>query len=174
MRTSDEKRAMRKTANPAALLRAQLSKALAWHDAHVDFDRAVADLPRELRGRRPAGIPYSPWQLVEHLRRTQRDILDFCRDPNYVERSWPDDYWPSAEDPPSENAWDESVAAFRRDRKALQRLASNPDVDLFGAVPHGSGQTYLRELLLVIDHTSYHVGELVAVRRLLNAWNPGS
>lgn len=151
-------------------MRAQLASALAWRDAHADFDRAVGGLPPELRGRRPEGLPYSPWQLLEHLRITQRDILDFCNNPAYVELRWPDDYWPPTAEPPTPAAWDESVAAFRRDRKTLQLLAADPGVDLIGAIPHGKGQTYLRELVLVIDHNSYHVGELVAVRRLLGAW----
>jgi uncharacterized damage-inducible protein DinB len=151
-------------------LRAHLRKLLDWQDAHASFDAAVDDVPPELRGKRPEGLPYSPWQLLEHLRLAQRDILDFCRDPEYAERKWPDDYWPADPMPPSAGAWDESVAAFRADRRELQRLASDPALDLFARIPHGDGQTYLRELLLVADHNAYHVGQLVAVRRLLGAW----
>jgi hypothetical protein len=151
-------------------VRAQLAAALAWRDAHADFDAAVEDLPAALRGRVPDGLPYSPWQLVEHLRLAQADILDFCRNPDYKEMRWPDDYWPKEPAPPSARAWDESIAGFRRDREALQILARDPDVDLLAAIPHGTGQTYLRELLLVVDHTAYHVGQLIVVRRLLGAW----
>jgi uncharacterized damage-inducible protein DinB len=151
-------------------LRAHLRKLLDWQDAHASFDAAVEDVPPGLRGKRPDGLPHSPWQLLEHLRLAQRDILDFCRDSEYAERKWPDDYWPADPEPPSPDAWDESVAAFRADRRELQRLASDPALDLFAEIPHGDGQTYLRELLLVADHNAYHVGQLVAVRRLLGAW----
>ena len=151
-------------------LRAQLAALLDWHDAHADFDAAVDGLPAELRGRTPRGVPYSAWQLVEHLRLAQHDILDFCRNPAYQEMTWPDDYWPRAAAPPSDGAWEESVAALRRDRKALQALVLDPAIDLFAAIPHGNGQTYLRELLLAADHAAYHVGQLVLVRRLLGAW----
>jgi hypothetical protein len=147
-----------------------LSRALAWEDAHVSFDAAVDGIPADLRGKQPAGLPYSPWQLVEHLRLAQYDILDFCINPNYKEGKFPDDYWPRSPAPPSARAWDESIAAFKRDRRALQQLAADPKIDLGARIPHGSGQTYLRELVLVADHSAYHVGQLVAVRRLLGAW----
>ena len=119
---------------------------------------------------RVAGFPHSAWELVEHLRITQRDILDFCRDPNYVEPKWPDDYWPKSPEPPSERAWDESIAAFREDRAALEALAADGSIDLFAKIPHGSGQTYLRELVLVADHNAYHLGQLVMLRQQLGAW----
>ncbi len=151
-------------------LRAHLRKLLDWQDAHASFDAAVEDVPPKLRGKRPEGLPYSPWQLLEHLRLAQRDILDFCRDSEYAERKWPDDYWLADPEPPSPGAWDESVAAFRADRRELQRLASDPALDLFAKIPHGDGQTYLRELLLVADHNAYHVGQVVAVRKLLGVW----
>ena len=153
-------------------LRAQLAAALDWQAAHVTFDAAVDGIPPGARGRTPEGLPYSPWRLLEHLRITQWDILDFCRNPAYEELRWPDDYWPATDAPPTPAAWDESVAAFRADREALRALAMDGSIDLFAGIPHGDGQTYLRELLLVIDHTAYHVGEMVAVRRLLGAWPP--
>jgi uncharacterized damage-inducible protein DinB len=151
-------------------LRQHFIKALAWADAHVDFERAIAGLPADARGRKPRGIPYSPWQLLEHLRLSQRDILEFCRNPNYVEMKWPDDYWPKNDAPADGAAWDASVAGFQRDRAELQQLAGDRRIDLFAKIPHGSGQTYLRELVLVIDHNAYHIGELVAVRRALGVW----
>jgi hypothetical protein len=151
-------------------LRAQLTRLLSWGDAHAPFDAAVADLPPGVRGVAPPGLPYSPWQLLEHMRLTQADILAFCQRPDYGEPSWPDDYWPAAATPPDAQAWDASIAAFRRDRAALERLISDPACDLFAKVPAGSGQTFLREFLLVADHTAYHVGQLVAVRRLLGQW----
>lgn len=151
-------------------LRAQLLRLLDWEDAHAGFDAAADGIPASLRGTRPDGLPYSPWQLVEHARRAQHDILDFCRNPAYVARTWPDEYWPETAAPPTPDAWDESLAAFARDRDALKGLVAEPGRDLFAAIPHGAGQTLLREVLLVADHTAYHVGELVVVRRLLGIW----
>jgi len=151
-------------------VRTQLARALDWGEAHADFDKAVGRFPPRLRGRRVRGLPYTAWQLVEHLRMTQHDILDFSTNPDYVEITWPDDYWPKAPAPPDAKAWDRSVAAFRRDRAKLKKLAANPTVKLSRKIPHGSGQTYLREILLVIDHNAYHVAELVMLRRLLGAW----
>lgn len=153
-----------------AVLRELLGRILAWDDAHVDFDAAIADLPAGLRGTHPPRLPYSSWQLLEHLRLTQRDILEFCRNPNYRELDWPEDYWPPSPAPPSPSAWDESIAQFRQDRSALQQLAADPSIELAAPIPHGSGQTYLRELVLAADHAAYHVGQLVLIRRLLGAW----
>jgi hypothetical protein len=153
-------------------IREHLSRSLDWSDAHATFDHAVEGIPPELRGRQPEGLPYSAWQLLEHLRLAQWDILEFCRNPEYRELKWPDDYWPVTPAPPTESAWEESVARYREDREAVKALASDPDLDLLSEIPHGSGQTYLREILLVADHNAYHVGELVAVRRLLGLWPP--
>jgi hypothetical protein len=152
------------------LLREQLQRLLDWEEAHVGFDTAVTDIPAEVRGKRPPGLPHSPWEILEHMRRTQHDILEFCRNPNYQELTWPDDYWPSSAAPPSAKAWDESIRQFGDDRRALQELAADTTIDLGAKIPHGSGQTYLRELVLVADHSSYHIGELVLTRRLLGAW----
>jgi hypothetical protein len=153
-------------------LRALLARLLDWEEAHVSFDSAVSDIPPSHRGRVPEGLPYSPWQLVEHLRLTQLDILDFCRNPSYTERHFPDDYWPASPEPRSEAAWTASLAGYRDDREALKHLAGDRNIDLFARIPHGTGQTYLRELVLVADHTAYHVGQLVAVRRALGIWSP--
>jgi uncharacterized damage-inducible protein DinB len=150
-------------------LRAHLGKLLGWEDAHVGFDAAVEGIPAALRHVAPKGLPHSSWQLLEHLRRCQRDILDFCRNPAYVEPSM-EEYWPPSARPPTTAAWKESIATFRRDRDALKKLAEDTAVDLFARIPHGTGQTYLRELLLVADHNTYHVGQLVAVRRALGIW----
>jgi hypothetical protein len=151
-------------------LREQLRKLLDWEDAHVSFDTAVEGIPHAARGIAPDGLPYSPWQLIEHLRLTQHDILEFCRNPEYVEPS-PEDYWPPSAMPPTDAAWEECLGAFRRDREGLKQLAADAAVDLFNRIPHGAGQTYLRELLLVADHNAYHVGQLVAVRRCLGIWS---
>ena len=158
-------------ADSNAALRAQLVTFLDWHDAHPDFDAAVDGMPPALRGAVPKGLPYSPWQLLEHLRLAQHDIHDFCVNASYREMKWPDDYWPSSPEPPSPGAWDESVAAYRRGREAMQRLAADQAIDLFAKIPHGSGQTYLREILLVVDHAAYHIGQIVLVRRLLGNWS---
>jgi DinB superfamily len=150
-------------------LREHVAALLGWSDAHVGFDDAVAGLPAAARGKVPDGLPYSPWQLVEHIRRTQADILEFCG-PDYEEKSWPDDYWPESPEPPSGAAWSASIEQIRRDRGALQKLARDEGRDLTAALPTGKGQTLLRELILAADHTAYHVGELVVVRRLLGQW----
>ena len=150
-------------------LREHLQRLLDWEDAHAGFDKAVAGMPVRLRGKAPKGSAHTPWQLLEHLRICQFDILDFCRNPGYVERSMAE-YWPPTAAPPSANAWAQSVAAFRRDLEEMKRLAGDPKIDLFATIAHGSGQTYLREVLLVADHNAYHVGQLVALRRALGAW----
>lgn len=153
-------------------LREHLARVLAWEDAHVGFEAAIADFPEALRGAAPEGLPWSAWQLLEHLRIAQHDILDFCRNPAYREMTWPDDYWPTSPAPPSDAAWDDAIARYLADRASAQQLAADPGVDLGARIPHGSGQTYLRELLLIADHTAYHVGQLVLVRRLLGNWPP--
>jgi uncharacterized damage-inducible protein DinB len=153
-----------------AALRAHLRELLDWEDAHAGFDAAVEGLRPEARGAVPQGAAHSAWQLLEHLRLAQKDILDFCLDPHYAEPASMDEYWPPRAAPPSRAAWDESIAAFRRDRDALRKLAADPATDLFAKVPQGNGQTYLRELLLVADHNAYHVGQLVLLRRLLGDW----
>src|SRR5918992_4627430 len=126
----------------SAALRDQLSKILDWNDAHVSFDAAVRDLPESVRGGQPSGLPYSPWQLLEHMRITQHDILEFCVNPSYEEISWPDDYWPKSAEPPSAGAWDASVAAYHKDREALAKLAADPKIDLTAKVPAGTTQNH--------------------------------
>jgi uncharacterized damage-inducible protein DinB len=151
-------------------LRQHLARLLSWSDAHVSFDDAVAGLPVALRGKVPEGLPYSAWQLVEHMRLTQADILEFCVSRKYREKAWPKDYWPSSAAPPTRVAWSASISGFRADRRALERLVMNPRRDLLALAPSGTDQTILREIVLVADHTAYHVGQLVVLRRLLGAW----
>ena len=151
-------------------LRAQLVKLLDFEEAHVGFDRAVEGIPARLRGTLPQGAEHSLWQLVEHLRIAQADILAFCRTATYKEKKWPDDYWPLPLGPRNAAAWSKAIVAYRRDRKALQRLAANTTIDPLAAIPHGTGQTYLREILLVADHNAYHIGQIVALRRQLGIW----
>jgi uncharacterized damage-inducible protein DinB len=153
-------------------LREHLRRALAWEDAHVGFDAAVAGVAARLRGVVPAGQPHSLWQLLEHMRLTQWDILDFCVNPSYVGLSMAE-HWPPTIAPPTEAAWDEAIARFQKDREAVQRLAADQAVDLLDRIPQGTGQTYLRALLLVVDHNAYHVGQFVIARRGLGIWPPG-
>jgi len=138
--------------------------------AHVDFDGAVADLPPEARGRRPDGMPHSAWEILEHLRLAQEDILEFSRDPVWVSPKWPEGYWPPSAAPSDAGAWDESVEAFRAGLEAIKDLVRDPARDLHEPLPWGDGHTLLREALLLADHNAYHLGELVAVRRMLGVW----
>jgi DinB superfamily len=165
---------MPKTSQAAhdAALRQHLLDLLTGSNAHADFEAAIKDLPADLRGKTPKGAEHSPWELVEHLRIAQEDILDFSRNPDYKERPWPSGYWPATPAPPDEQAWDRSVRALRKDLKSFCALVSDPDTDLYAKIPHGNGQTILREALLIADHNAYHVGQLILVRRLLGAWKP--
>jgi hypothetical protein len=150
-------------------LRAHVLELLRGGHAHVTFDDAVADLPEPMRGKRPESLPYSPWELVEHIRISQRDILDYTVSPDYTALPWPKGYWPKTPTPPNAKAWDASVDAVRADTEAMQRLVA--ERDLFAKVPTATeGHTLLREALLLADHNAYHIGELIAVRRLLGAW----
>ena len=145
-----------------------LAKLLSWEDSHAGFDAAVDGIPEEFRGKR-AGA-HSPWELVEHLRRAQHDILDFSRNKAYAEMEWPNDYWPPSPAPSSAAEWDKSIDAFRKDREAMRQLALDKTIDLTARIPHGNGQTYMREIVLAADHTAYHVGQLILVRQLLGIW----
>ena len=138
--------------------------------AHVKFDEIVSGIPAKLRGKKPAGMPHSPWMLLEHMRIAQGDIFEFSRNPKHISPDFPGGYWPRAEAPPSTAAWNKSVRNFRKDLKAMQALIANPRTDLFARIPWGDGQTILREALLAADHNAYHLGQLVDVRRLLDAW----
>ena len=152
-------------------LRDHLVRVLDWEDAHVGFDKAVDGIPPDKLGARAAGFEHSPWQLVEHIRIAQEDILDFCVNPQYVpSRKWPDDYWPQDPAPPDGAAWDASIAAFTRDREQMKQVARHTR-DLYASVPTGDEkQTYLRAVMLVSDHNAYHLGQLIAVRRALGVW----
>jgi DinB family protein len=153
-----------------AVLRKHLVELLRSRGAHADFEEAIEGLPEGLRGTRPKDLPFTAWRLLEHLRLAQWDILEFSRDPKHKSPEWPEGYWPEGDAPPNAAAWDASVAAFRRDLAAMERLVNDPSTDLFAPIAHGQGQTLLREALLVADHNSYHVGQLILLRRLLGAW----
>ena len=151
------------------LLRDHLSHALDWQEAHLGFDEAVDRIPANRRGDCPPGFNHSAWQLLEHMRIAQNDLLDFCVNASYAHAlSWPDDYWPKEPAPPSEDAWNASIAAFTADRAELKRLTNDLSIDLAAKVPTGKAtQTYLRAILLVIDHNAYHLGQLVSVGQAL-------
>ena len=151
-------------------LRQHLLYLLSGGGAHAKFDDVIKDLPPALRGAKPPNYPHSPWMLLEHLRISQWDILEFSRNKKHVSPAWPEGYWPETDAPPTAAAWDKSVKSFRADLKAMQDLVANPKTDLFAKIPWGDGQTILREALLVADHNAYHLGQLVDVRRLLGAW----
>jgi len=151
-------------------LREHLLYLLRGGGAHLDFDAVTSGFPARLRGAKPTGLPHTAWSLVEHLRIAQNDILDFCRNPKYKELPFPSGYWPKHDSPPSAAAWDKSVKAFRADLKAMEKLVADKSTDLIAPIRHGGGQTILREALLVADHNSYHLGQLVALRQLLGAW----
>jgi hypothetical protein len=152
------------------MLRDQLVALLRGGNAHMPFDEVIADWPAELRGAKPAGQPFTPWRLLEHLRIAQWDILEFSRNPKHISPDFPSGYWPREDAPPSADAWDGSIEQFRTDRAALEALATDPAVDLFARIPHGDGQTILREILVAADHNAYHLAQLVLLRRLLGAW----
>jgi uncharacterized damage-inducible protein DinB len=152
-------------------LREHVASLLRWEDAHAGLDRIVEGVPHDRWSASAPGLPYTLWQLLEHLRLAQHDILDFCRNPAYTELRWPDDYWPPAGTGPSQADVAGTVAGLRQDRDALAAMALDSTIDLFARIPHGTGQTYLRELLLVADHTSYHLGQMVVVRRALGTWD---
>jgi hypothetical protein len=139
--------------------------------AHADFEKTIADFPPELRGEKPHGLPYNAWQLLEHLRIAQWDIVEFSHDAKHVSPDWPSGYWPESDTPPDPAAWDKSLADFRRDFEKMERLVSNPKADLHAPIPGGHGYTVLREALLLADHNAYHLGQLLILRRLLGAWH---
>jgi hypothetical protein len=162
-----------KRLDTAAELRKHLVYVLNGGGAHVNFDAAMARFPAALRGKKSKkskGAPHTAWQLLEHMRIAQWDILEFSRDAAHVSPEFPAGYWPNSEAPPTDRAWNESLRKFRADLEAMVALVSDPETDLFARIPHGDGQTILREALLVADHNAYHLGQLILLRRLVGAW----
>ena len=159
MRTSQDK-----------ALRQHLLYVLRGGGAHAKFDDVVGDFPAKLRGQKVEGLPYTAWMLLEHMRIAQWDILEFSRNPKHISPPWPAGHWPKTDVPPNAAVWTNSIQRFRKDLKAMETLISNPKVDLYAPIPWGDGQTVLREALLVADHNAYHLGQLVAMRRLLGVW----
>ncbi len=158
--------------NQDKMLREQLAKIIDWNEAHADFHATVDDFPAKLRGRVPDGFPHSAWQLLEHIRLALWDILEFSRDARHKSPKWPEGYWHKTKAPASAEAWDKSVKAIDQHLDAMRKLVSDPSRDLVAPLAHGTGQTLLRQALLVADHNAYHLGQLVLVRRALGAW-PG-
>jgi hypothetical protein len=151
-------------------LRQHILNVLNSGDAHATFEAAVKNMPFTLQGKRPEGAEHSPWQVLEHLRIAQWDILEFARDANHKSPEFPSGYWPTNQAPPNENAWEKSAKSFIADFQALNELVSNETTNLFAKIPHGDGQTILRQALVAADHNAYHLGELVLLRRTLGAW----
>ncbi|MDQ6832275.1 MAG: DinB family protein [Chloroflexota bacterium] len=151
--------------------REQLLHLLRGGNAHLSFDEAVADFPPDAINQRPPNVPYTPWHLLEHLRLAQWDILDFIRNPDYQAMKWPDDYWPAPDAKADTAAWEQTISAFRADLKAIEDLVNEPQTELTAAIPHGDGQTILREILLVADHNAYHIGEFAILRQVMGTWN---
>ncbi len=150
-------------------LREHLAKLLQADQAHATLDAALKDFPPEQRGIKSEGLPYTAWQLLEHIRIAQWDILEFSRNPNHVSPKWPEGYWPETDSPP-DDVWEKSVATLHSDLEEMKELVLDPKIDLYAPIEWGDGQTILREAMLVADHNSYHVGQLVLLRRLLGSW----
>jgi len=152
-----------------AALREQLLTALKGDQSHIDFEAAIADFPVKHAGTKPHGVPHSAWQLLEHLRLAQHDILEFSRNPHHKSPKWPEGYWPATDAPPDAHAWEESVKAFRRDFAEMTGLISDTNEDLYKAIEGGQGQTLLREALVLAAHNSYHLGQLEFLKKMLLA-----
>ena len=150
-------------------LRDHLIELLQGGSAHVDLATVVDDFPAEFAATKPKNVPYTPWQLLEHMRMTASDLLLFSTDPKYVAPKWPDDYWP-AQEAPKPGQWDESVKALKADLAEFEGMVLDPKANLYAKIPWGDGQTLLREVLIACQHTSYHLGEMVVIRRELGAW----
>lgn len=151
-------------------LRTHVVSLLRGGQASMTFDQAIADFPMEAINRTAPNVSYSPWAILEHMRRAQDDILDFMRNPAYAERRWPDDYWPAPGTEADAAQWAQTIGIFRADLQTLCTMAMDPATDLFATIPHGDGQTILRELLLVADHNAYHTGEFAVLRQVMQTW----
>ncbi|MDZ7716444.1 MAG: DinB family protein [Balneolaceae bacterium] len=151
-------------------IRELLLEQMSQRNAHVDFQRAVEGLSIEETGLKPEGFDHSIWELVEHIRVAQYDILEFSRNPDYESPSWPDGYWPPKQTPSDMEEWQESLTAIVEDRREMEGLIKNPENDLLAPLPHGNGQTLFREAILIVDHNAYHIGQIVQLRKALGIW----
>lgn len=161
------------TANnqPEAIVRTQLTQLLTKAHAHATFNDAVENISMENLSKKPGNLPYSIWQLVEHIRITQWDILRFSKDANHKSPEWPKEYWPKEDTPPNAAAWKNALAQIQKDRNEFIALLNDDKVDLYTPFPHGTGQNLLREALLIANHSSYHTGQIILIRKLLNNWS---
>ena len=152
------------------ILREQLLKLLEGANAHITFQGAIKDFPIESINARVPGIPYSAWELIEHMRMAQYDILDFIINPDYKEMKWPEEYWPQKGMVATTGHWNKTIAEFEKDMASLKEIVGDSQTDFTGGIPHAPGYTILREVLLVADHNSYHTGQIIAIRRALNIY----
>lgn len=153
-----------------AIIRKQLLALLSGGHAHLDFEQAVADFPLESINEMPPHVPYTPWHLLEHMRIAQWDILEFIRNPNHVSPEWPVGYWPPAQVEADPQQWQQTLAEFRADLRALEALVQDPTTDLYAELPHAPGYTILREIMVVANHNSYHIGEFAILRQVMGTW----
>jgi uncharacterized damage-inducible protein DinB len=151
-------------------VRTEVLALLRGGNAHITLADALQDFPADLRGAKPPGASHSAWELLEHMRIAQWDILEFSRNAKHVSPEWPSGYWPPNRKPPNDEAWKASIASINNTLAEMEKLVEDPDTDLYAKIPHGTGQNILREALLIADHNAYHVGQLVLLRRLLGAW----
>lgn len=151
-------------------LKNQLSNTLLWEDAHVNIAKALDDIDYELAGKKARSVPYTIWQLTEHIRLVQSDILEYMLTNNYQTKEWPRDYWPESPHPESDIQWTNSLKQLKKDQKQVRKLLSDPQIDLQSPMSDKSGHTILREIILIIDHTAYHLGQIVLIRKILNKW----
>lgn len=175
-RSAKEKTSKRASASKSAapindkLLREHVAKLLGGGEAHAEWRTALSDMPHDLQGRKFDGAPHTAWQLLEHMRIAQWDILEFSRNPKHVSPQFPEGYWPVTEAPPDASAWKKSAESFGRDLAEMKKLVLDSNTNLFERITHGDGQTILREALMVVDHNAYHLGQIVLVRKILGAW----
>ena len=154
------------------VVREQLNHLLRGGNAHMTFNQAVTNFPKEAINRQPPDIPYTPWHLIEHLRVAQWDILEFIRNPDHISPDWPEGYWPHPDQKADWTQWEGTIQLFQSDLKALQDLVAEPNTDLYAPIPHAPTYTIFREIVLVADHNAYHIGELAILRGVMGLWSP--
>jgi hypothetical protein len=153
------------------IMREQLLALLRGGHAHMTFDAAVTEFPLDAINRKPPNVPYTPWHLLEHIRLAQWDILEFIRNPDHISPDWPAGYWPPAEAQADAAQWQQTIAAFQADLKSLEDIVNSPETDLFAPLPHGMPYTIFREIMVVANHNSYHIGEFAILRQVMNTWS---
>lgn len=152
-------------------LQTQIIDFLNRQNTHLTLREAAMDIPDELINIKPDNVPYTFWQMLEHIRVSQYDMLDFIQNPNYKEMEWPKDYWPDKNENATRKMWDDSIMKYEQDLETLKDIVMKNEPDILVKIPHGQGQTALREVLQIVDHASYHIGQFILMRRICNAWN---